>query len=162
MNTFWRIEVDVSANQMFSIVNLVAIASWVLLAVAPRRRVIADIVTGLVVPGLLAGLYVVLIATNWSGSDGGFSSLPAVAALFGNPWLLLAGWVHYLAFDLFIGSWEVRDAREHGIPHLLVLPCLALTFMFGPAGWLLYAGVRSWHRTRDGQPLPAAASFTKS
>jgi hypothetical protein len=50
--------------------------------------------------------------------------------------------VHYLAFDLFVGSWEVRDSRVHGIPHWFVLPCLFLTFMFGPAGWLLYLTVR--------------------
>lgn len=57
-------------------------------------------------------------------------------------WLLLAGWVHYLAFDLFIGSWEVRDAQRHGLSHLLVVPCLALTFLFGPVGLLLYLGLR--------------------
>ena len=59
-----------------------------------------------------------------------------------NPWLLLAGWLHYLAFDLLIGTWEVRDARERGIPHVVVVPCLVLTFMLGPAGWLLYLALR--------------------
>jgi hypothetical protein len=58
--------------------------------------------------------------------------------LFQNKWLLLAGWIHYLAFDLFIGSWQVRDAAKQGISHWLVIPCLALTFMFGPIGLLLY------------------------
>ena len=66
-----------------------------------------------------------------------------MATLFSNPWALLAGWVHYLAFDLLIGTWEVRDSRERGVPHLLVVPCLILTFLLGPAGWLLYMGVRS-------------------
>ena len=58
-------------------------------------------------------------------------------------WVLLAGWVHYLCFDLLVGCWEVRDARDRGVPYMLVIPCLVLTFMFGPAGWLLYQGVRS-------------------
>jgi hypothetical protein len=80
---------------------------------------------------------------QWARSDGGFESLEPVARLFANRWLLLAGWVHYLAFDLFVGSWEVRDARSHNIPHWLVLPCLFLTFLFGPAGWLLYMAVRA-------------------
>ena len=97
-------------------------------------------------PALLAAVYVAIIATKWAGSSGGFTSLPAVAMLFSNPWLLLAGWTHYLAFDLFVGSWEVRDARDRGMPHLLVLPCLALTFLFGPAGWLLYLAMRSRRR----------------
>jgi hypothetical protein len=68
--------------------------------------------------------------------------------LFENRWALLAGWTHYLAFDLFVGTWEVRDARASGIPHLLVLPCLGLTFLFGPAGWLLYMALRAGYTKR--------------
>jgi hypothetical protein len=129
-------------DQIFSIVNMVAVAAWVLLAVWPRRRW-ADFIAGMAVPAVLAAVYVAIIVTKWTESEGGFSSLPAVATLFDNPWLLLAGWTHYLAFDLLVGAWEVRNARGHGIPHLLVLPCLALTFLFGPAGWMLYMLVRT-------------------
>jgi hypothetical protein len=68
-----------------------------------------------------------------SRTPGGFSTLPDVATLFSNPWALLAGWIHYLAFDLLIGTWETRDAREHGVPPLWLVPCLVLTFLFGPA-----------------------------
>lgn len=126
---------------IFSIVNLIALLSWIGLAAAPRLHWIAT-VTGLVVPLLLAAVYTVIVATTWWTSSGSFSTLAGVATLFGQPWILLAGWTHYLAFDLLIGSWEVRDARARGISHVLVLPCLLLTFMFGPAGWLLYRGVR--------------------
>jgi hypothetical protein len=128
-------------EQLFSIMNLAAVVSWMALALLPRQRWVARTVTGVAVPAMLAAVYVALVAVHWGG-PGGFSSLAAVALLFGNPWLLLAGWVHYLAFDLLVGSWEVRDARDRGVPHLLVIPCLFLTFMFGPAGWLLYQGVR--------------------
>ena len=130
----------------FSVANLTAMLSWVLLVVLPRRRWVSDTVAGVGVPALLAAAYIVLIATNWGNSAGGFSTLANVALLFANPWMLLAGWVHYLCFDLLIGCWEVRDARERGVPHLLVVPCLALTFMFGPAGWLLYRAIRSGYR----------------
>lgn len=128
---------------VFSVANVLALLSWLLLVVLPRRRWVANAVAGIGVPALLAAVYVALIATHWSGSSGGFSTLANVALLFANPWLLLAGWVHYLCFDLLVGCWEIRDARDHGVPHLLVIPCLVLTFMFGPAGWLLYQGVRS-------------------
>jgi ABA4-like protein len=130
-------------DQIFSVVNLAALIGWVLLAALPRRPWIASIVTGAAIPALLAVAYVALIAAHWRGSEGGFGSLSQVAMLFENRWLLLAGWVHYLAFDLFIGSWEVRDAQRHGIRHWLVLPCLFLTFMFGPVGWLLYMVLRA-------------------
>ena len=128
---------------VFSIVNLLAVAAWILLIVLPQQRWVAGLVTAVAVPGLFAATYTSILVTSWGSGDGGFSTLSAVARLFANPWLLLAGWVHYLAFDLLVGSWEVRDASAHGIPHLLVVPCLVLTFLFGPAGWLLYMGLRA-------------------
>jgi hypothetical protein len=130
-------------EQIFSILNLLALVAWILLVVLPRQRWITETISGVAVPVLLAASYVVLIAANWRGSSGGFSTLSDVALLFSNPWLLLAGWTHYLAFDLLVGSWEVRDARSRGINHLLVIPCLLMTFLFGPAGWLLYLALRS-------------------
>jgi hypothetical protein len=128
-------------EQVFSIVNPVALSGWIALAVAPRRRW-ANLVVATAIPAVLSILYVAIIVSAWPGSDGGFGSLTDVATLFENRWLLLAGWTHYLAFDLLVGAWEVRDGSQHGIPHLVVLPCLALTFLFGPAGWLLYLAVR--------------------
>lgn len=129
-------------EQIFSVANLVALAAWILLAVFPRRAVVSTI-TGTATPVLLATTYVAVVAVMWGTRTGGFGSLAEVASLFSNRWLLLAGWVHYLAFDLLIGHWEVRDAQSRGIPHVLVLPSLALTFLFGPAGWLLYLILRT-------------------
>ena len=104
-------------------------------------------VTRLVVPGLFAVAYTAIAVVAFGNSDGGFSTLDGVARLFENRWLLLAGWLHYLAFDLLVGTWEVLDSHQRGVPHLLVVPCLLLTFMFGPAGWLLYTVI-----SRTGYP----------
>lgn len=131
-----------SADLLFRIASSTAFAGWLLLLVtgwSPRlSRVVSWLVTGLLVPGLLSLLYAVLIFSHWGGHRGGFNSLDGVMLLFTDRWLVLAGWVHYLAFDLFIGSWEVRDARRNRIPFWGVAPCLMLTFLFGPIGWLLY------------------------
>lgn len=129
-------------EQVFSLANLTAAIAWIALVILPRQRWVTGIVTSVVVPALFALVYIVIIATTFGRTPGGFSTLAGVAALFSHPWLLLAGWIHYLAFDLLIGTWEARDARERGVPHLLLVPCLFLTFMFGPAGWLLYMAVR--------------------
>jgi hypothetical protein len=137
-------------DQIFSIANTVALGAWILLIVLPRQRWVSGTLAPTAMPALFAVLYVAIIVTQWKGSAGGFSSLSAVATLFTQPWLLLAGWIHYLTFDLFVGSWEVRDARERGIPHLAVVPCLLLTFMFGPAGWLAYSGLRTVYPSRSG------------
>jgi Domain of unknown function (DUF4281) len=131
-----------TAEQVFSIANLLAVAGWLVLIVAGRFRWVASLVTGAILPLLFALLYSFLIAAHWGEKNGGFGSLTQVHALFTNDWLLLAGWVHYLAFDLFIGSWQVRDAQKHKIPHLLIVPALIFTFMFGPIGLLLYCFIR--------------------
>ena len=136
-------------DQVFSIVNAVALVAWILLIVLPRQRWVAGVATAFVVPGFFAVAYIAIVVTQFGRGPGGFSSLTGVAQLFSNPWVLLAGWIHYLAFDLFVGSWEVRDARDRGIPHLAVVPCLALTFLLGPAGWLLYVVVRVAFGTRS-------------
>jgi hypothetical protein len=141
------------ASQIFSVVNLLALLGWVALAAVPRRNW-AHIFSASVLPAVFGALYVVIIAATFWRSPGGFSSLTEVGRLFRDPWLLLAGWLHYLAFDLFVGSWIVRDARERGVAHYLLLPCLALTFMFGPAGWLSYRLLRAARRS---QPSVARA-----
>jgi Domain of unknown function (DUF4281) len=132
-----------TAQRLFSILNLIAIAGWLPLVFLPRARW-ATAVVPVVLPCLFGVIYVVLVAASLPWGEGGFSSLAGVGALFQNPWALLAGWAHYLAFDLFIGGWQVRDARERGIPHLFVVPALVLTFLFGPAGLLLYLVVRRY------------------
>jgi hypothetical protein len=131
----------------FSACNLIAMAGWVALLAAPRSRRVMT-AAGAVIPLTLAVVYLVVFALHARGSAGGFSSLAAVAQLFGNRWLLFAGWVHYLAFDLFIGAWETRDALARGVPRVWLAPCLVLTFMLGPIGLLCYHAVRAWTGTR--------------
>lgn len=132
-----------SPEQLFTIANAIAALGWLMLAILPRQRWVTESVTGKAVPALFALLYILIVLTMFGSAEGSFATLDGVASLFTNRWLLLAGWVHYLAFDLLIGTWEARDARDRGLPHLLLIPCLFLTFMFGPAGWLLYMGLRT-------------------
>ncbi len=131
------------ADLLFRIANNVALLGWLMLIFLPRWRWSARLIGPVIIPVLLSSLYAGLVVTQF-GHGGGFSSLSSVALLFQNPYMLLAGWVHYLAFDLFVGSWEVRDSQRIGIAYYLALPCLILTFLFGPAGWLLYLSIRSW------------------
>lgn len=127
---------------LFQLVNPLVLPGWALLLFAPGWRWTQRIAAGFL-PGSLACLYLVTLATALSGgAEGGFSSLAGVASLFQNPMALLAGWIHYLAFDLFVGAWEVRDARRRGIRHWMVAPCVVLTFLAGPVGLLTYLGVR--------------------
>ena len=131
-----------SVDQMFSIAGGLASVGWLLLVVVPRRALALQIAS-VFFPLVLACIYLYLIAVHMRGAEGGFGSLDDVAKLFAKRELLLAGWIHYLCFDLFIGAWEVRDSQRHGIPHLVVIPCLLMTFMLGPIGLLFYFLIRT-------------------
>ncbi len=129
-------------DSLFQLSGPLAMLGWLALLAAPLAPRLAQVVAAQVVPLVLAVAYAALILMHWAGAEGGFGSLSDVASLFANPWLLLAGWLHYLAFDLFVGAWEVRTARAEGIPHWQVVPCLALTFLFGPAGFFVFSALR--------------------
>lgn len=128
---------------LFHFTGPLAMLGWLALALAPLAPRLADAVAGLAIPALLSLGYAGLILAHWAAAPGGFGSLADVMALFTDPAVALAGWVHYLAFDLFVGAWITRRARAAAIPHLLILPCLLLTFLFGPAGFLSFLGLRA-------------------
>ena len=125
---------------VFSLCGALAMAGWLGLAALPRWSFTRDWLAPVVVPLLIGVVYATLMITylDRAPADGGFGSLAAVTQLFSVPELLLAGWIHYLAFDLFVGAWIVKDAQQSSVPHLLILPSLLATFMAGPAGLLLY------------------------
>lgn len=137
-----------SPDLLFSLANGIALLGWLALVMSPpSARWTSRVwrVTGRGLPLLFSLLYVPLIATNLGG-EGGFGSIAEVQKLFALPGALVAGWVHYLAFDLFVGTWIAERSARLGLPHGLVLPLLLLTFMFGPAGLLAFVLVRAWKR----------------
>lgn len=136
-----------SPDSLFQVAGSIALLGWIALALGPLAPRTLGRVGGVVIPLVLSGGYAAIVLAHWSSGQGGFDSLGSVQKLFENRWLLLAGWVHYLAFDLLVGAWQLRTARREHIAHLLLLPCLLATFLFGPAGYLLFQLLRAAHRT---------------
>ena len=128
---------------LFSTANLLAMSGWVALLVAPRWRPANWWYAGLAIPALLAVGYTALLAVHAPGASGGFSSLAGVAWLFETRGVLLAGWVHYLAFDLFLGAWMCRRGAADGMNPWLLRLCLPPTFLAGPVGLLLFLALRA-------------------
>jgi hypothetical protein len=132
----------IAPAQIFLTANGIAALCWVALAIclfAPRLQRWIPRLTGLVVPGLFAVVYIACIGKAFAESSaGGFRSIDGVRTLFANDSALVAGWLHYLAFDLFVGTWIVRRGFKEGMNPFLLLVCLPITFLFGPAGFLVY------------------------
>jgi Domain of unknown function (DUF4281) len=131
---------------LFSIGNLIALSGWAGLLAAlfiPSLRPSLIVWARFLIPVLLAIAYVYLIFTGREAfKDGGFDSLAAVQRLFAYKAVLSAGWLHYLAFDLFVGAWIVEQAPKPVIGRIFTVPCLGLTFLFGPAGLLSFYALR--------------------
>jgi hypothetical protein len=129
---------------LFSLTFLVAAPFWALMILLPgwswTRRIITSPL--IVLPVVL--IYAVLVIPAFG------EVLPAVAnptlggvrELLGSANGAAAGWAHMIAFDLFVGRWIWLDARDRGVPHLVLAPVLVLTILLGPLGLAGYLAVR--------------------
>lgn len=139
-------------DALFQVANACALAAWVALIALPRTRALRLAIGGGAI-GAMCVLYAVLIPMHFLDvPGGGFGSLPAVQRLFESPAVALAGWLHFLAFDLFVGLWIAKRADEIGVSRWLQAPVLATTFMFGPIGLLAFGAVLGARRLRGATP----------
>ena len=121
----------------YKIANASVTPAWALLAIIPNHVITKKLVhSGLWSAGL--SVVYVFLFFYCLGGEGGMDTLSNLKISFQRDDVLLLGWVHYLAFDLFIGAWISRDARTIGLHHLVVLSMLLLTLFAGPVGLLVY------------------------
>ncbi len=136
---------------MFRIASTIALVGWIILAVAPLHRRLA-VFAARVLAAVLCGGYVAVLVHALGGGPGFdwrvFNSLDGVMGLLRTREAFLAGWVHYLAFDLFTGAWQAETAPAARVPHAVLLVCLFLTFMAGPVGLLTYLVIRALRQRR--------------
>lgn len=133
-----------TAADVFSWSNLLAMPMWLLMILLPKWKVTRFLTDYRIIPLLLSLIYAFyIVLTLRSGPPMDFGSMEAVKTLFTADNALLAGWVHYLAFDLLVGMWMLDQNRKLGIHQLIMAPVLLATFMLGPVGFLLFTLVKS-------------------
>jgi hypothetical protein len=134
-----------TASGLFSVFNMLAMSGWIILAlgVILKRDWLRDVVAGTYIPVAISGTYLILIVFFFTGAEGGFDTLENVQKLFTSPWAALAGWIHYLAFDLFMGARIARGMAEQGLPRWPLVLLLPLTFLFGPIGYLAFEIIKA-------------------
>ena len=138
-------------EQLFSSASTLAMSGWLILIFLPRRWDWLMRIPALYIPLVLSIVYSLLIARYFFSAEGGFDTLTNVQQLFTFPGAALAGWVHFLAFDLFVGGVIAKQADDIALSRLIQAPILVVTFMFGPFGYLLFMAIK-----------PIMARFTKS
>ncbi len=136
-------------DTLFSLANIWALGAWILLIFLPRKELLSTIILylGIALLCLAYTVFMTLLLTNavdiggTSSGDAGFDSIKGIRALFASDAGIVIGWIHYLAFDLFVGLWIARDADSKNIHRFVQGPVLVLTFLFGPIGlltWLVF------------------------
>ena len=137
---------------LFAATNAVAVAGWLALAALPRRDTVLAAVLWAGV-ALLCAAYTAMFVGLMGGlvdpvRDAAGPAPPfeytvdGLKAAFASRGVIVLGWTHYLAFDLFVGLWIARDADTRGVGRLVQLPFLFATFMAGPIGLLAWLALR--------------------
>lgn len=149
-------------STIFSTANILAIMAWAVLILLPRKPLALSAVLYLGV-GILCATYLVALVSVVSGladpvgppdAAGNFSSIEGVRAIFSSDGGVTIGWVHYLAFDLFVGLWIAKDADSKGFGRILQAPILLATFMVGPVGLFLWLILRERSARRASGRVP--------
>ena len=131
-------------TDIFSLASTTALLMWILMIFLPKWKATRFLIDFKVIPVILSiGYAIYIVQAMIIGGAMDFGSLGSVMALFTEENAVLAGWIHYLAFDLLIGMWILNQNQKIGIHHLLLIPCLIGTFMFGPIGFLLFMIIKT-------------------
>lgn len=125
-------------STIFSFANSFVLLGWILLIFLPKwKHTQTIILNGMIL--FFAILYAYLLLKDIGNFNmESFSTLANVKALFQNDNAVAMGWIHYLAFDLFVGAYIVRKSQALQISRWLYTIPLPFTFMFGPVGYLLF------------------------
>lgn len=135
---------------LFTIANTAILFAWLPLLVAPKKKIAQTLIAFPYVPLVVSLFYLYFLLTDGGLSEADFSSLEGILKLYhqATPEAAAAGWMHYLAFDYWVGCWVLRDAQKRELPHALILLPLLSTFMLGPVGVLLYVIFSQLYLTR--------------
>ena len=133
----------VNSENIYLAANWGVIPFWLLLIFAPNHSLTNFFVQSIIAPMLLAAGYIYLsynlyLENNIFDGFELYTSLDGLYSMFANESLLLIFWLHFLAINLFAGSWIIRDSKRYFIPKIITIPSLILTYFTGPVGILVY------------------------
>jgi hypothetical protein len=149
---------------LFRLSNVLVLPVWALMIGLPRWRWTTRIVRSPFVSAAPAVLYAALVLTRLGEIWPAVSrpTLSGIATLLGSPAGATIAWVHFLAFDLFVGRWMYLDSQERRISAWLMAPVLFLTLMLGPVGFLFYLIIVRTFGATVVSPAPAKATVQSS
>ena len=125
---------------IFNIYNTGILIFWLFLLVFPKSKLTRKMTDFPWIPLVIAFGYIYFLGTSDSIFSVDFSTLSGLTEMFqnSNPRGVAAGWLHYLAFDFWVGCWILRDSQKKGVKHAFIIFPMLFTFMLGPVGVIIY------------------------
>ncbi len=134
-----------TTETLFTLANSSMLLFWFCLIALPKTKITQTLISYPYIPLILSLFYLYFMGQGSGLVEADFTSLEGIVTLYKNstPEMAAAGWMHYLAFDFWVGAGLLREGQKKSLPQgIMVLPLLA-TFMLGPVGILLYS-LFSW------------------
>ncbi len=141
-------------DTLYEVASRVVLSGWaalVLALFATQARKPLFLYAGLILPGAISIAYVAALALFFANPPpemGDLSTLPGYKSVLTEDSAAAATWLHLLAFDLFVGTWAVRDGLESNIGRAWLVLVLAMVLVAGPAGLLFYLLLKTGHAIR--------------
>jgi len=138
-------------EKVFSLSSALVMPFWILMIFFPHWRWTNRVMQSQLVLVPVAALYALLVLPHFGDIfiEVANPTLNSISALLGTSYGATIAWVHFLAFDLFVGRWVYLDGRENAINVWIMAPVLFFCLMLGPIGLLLYLSVRLSHKWKQ-------------
>ena len=126
---------------IFNFCNILILIAWGAIIISPQKKISEILISYPWIPLTLSFFYIYFIIISGGLMEADFSSLNGIVTLFKNatPESAAAGWLHYLAFDFWVGTWIIKHSRKEKISNKIIVLPLLFTFILGPVGILVYS-----------------------
>ena len=139
-------------TEMFYLwVNIGVLPFWILIIFFPQSHLCKYLATSIFPIFLLSAAYTFILYKAYLGSfdfENNFSlylGLSNISELFRDDYYLLMLWTHFVAVNLFIGGWILKDAQKLYVNKILLALPLIITYLIGPIGIFLYWIIRIFY-----------------
>ena len=135
-------------------INLGVLPFWFILIVFPQSHLSRIFVTSIFPFFILSGVYVVILYKSYLigyDFDGNFSlylGLSELSRLFEDHLYIMIFWTHFIAINLFIGGWIVKDSQKFSINKVLMAVPLIVTYLICPICLFFYWIIRIFYAKR--------------
>ena len=135
-------------------INLGILPFWFILIMFPQSHLSRIFVTSIFPFLILSGVYIFILYKSYLTGydfDGNFTlylGLSELSRLFEDHLYIMIFWTHFVAINLFIGGWIVKDSQKFSINKVLMAVPLIMTYLIGPIGLFLYWIIRIFYAKR--------------